>query len=97
MKTCCGPTLSTCGIILSIWGIIQLAIMGAFFWVHSVNLVEDISVSEEDFIKHPDIVDDAYKAQAKNCWIVAGIYVALLALSAQQMWANLKPKPFTGM
>lgn len=79
---------------MSVWGIVQLAIMGALFHVRSVNLVEDVSVSEEDFALHPELVDSAYKQQAYNCWVCAGIYVLLLALSAQQMWLNIKPKPY---
>ena len=51
-------------------------------------------ISEEDFASHPKLVDDAYKQQAYNCWVCAGIYILLLALSAQQMWLNIKPKPY---
>ena len=71
--------------------------MGAFFWVRSVTLVEDINISEADFISKPEMAEDAYRAQAKNCWIVAGIYAVVLGISGQQMWANIRPKPFMGL
>ena len=30
----CGPKLSLCGVVLSIWGIVQLSIMGVFFYIN---------------------------------------------------------------
>lgn len=98
MKTFCGPTLSGCGIILSIWGIVQLGVMGALFYVQSVNLIEDVPVHNmTEYMENPHHVTEAYHQQAYNSWVCAGLYVLLLAISAQQMWLNIKPVPYTGM
>ncbi|XP_037952430.1 ribonuclease kappa-like [Teleopsis dalmanni] len=43
----CGPKLSLCGLIISVWGIIQLVLMGLFFYIHSVALIEDLPLEEE--------------------------------------------------
>ena len=29
----CGPKLSLCGVVLSAWGIVQLSMMGIFFYI----------------------------------------------------------------
>ena len=42
----CGPKLSLCCTVLSAWGIIQLLLMGVFFYVRAVALVEDIYLEE---------------------------------------------------
>ncbi|OQV22319.1 hypothetical protein BV898_03817 [Hypsibius exemplaris] len=71
--------------------------MGAFFYVRSVNLVEDVPINEADFISHPEMADAAYKQQAYNCWVCAALYVLLLAFSGHQMMVNIRPAPYTGM
>ena len=38
----CGPKLSLCGVVLSAWGIVQLSLMGIFFYIRSVALIEDL-------------------------------------------------------
>ena len=43
----CGPRLSLCGVVLSAWGIVQLSLMGVFFYINSVALIEDIPLAEE--------------------------------------------------
>lgn len=67
----CGPKLSLCGIIISIWGIIQLVsfhqpnyclfntcdvfkqvLMGFFYYIRSVALIEDLNISEEHTFKN---------------------------------------------
>ena len=42
----CGPKLSLCCTILSVWGIFQLTLMGIFFHINSVALIEDIHLEE---------------------------------------------------
>jgi len=86
----CGPKLSLCGLIVSIWGIIQLLLMGVFYYIHSVALVEDLPLDEhyespQDFYA---AVDRAYSQNALNCWIAALMYVATLVVSAWQFYAN---------
>ncbi|XP_055387562.1 ribonuclease kappa [Condylostylus longicornis] len=86
----CGPKLSLCGLIISIWGIVQLVLMGVFYWMHSVALIEDLPIEEE--YHDPKLfysdVNSAYNQNAINCWIAACIYVVTLLISAQQFHAN---------
>jgi len=86
----CGPKLSLCGLILSVWGIIQLVLMGVFYYIHSVALIEDLPIEEhyhspEEFYA---AADRAYAQNAYNCWIAACIYVGTLLFSAHQFYAN---------
>ncbi|XP_055309731.1 ribonuclease kappa [Sitodiplosis mosellana] len=86
----CGPKLSLCGLILSVWGIIQLTLMGIFYYVHSVALIEDLPLKHtyerpSDFYTD---ADKAYSQNALNCWIAACIYVLTLVVSGQQFYAN---------
>ena len=67
----CGPKLSLCGVVLSIWGIIQLSIMGVFFYINSVALIEDINL-EETYTSMDRLrtdMDKGYQQNALNCWI----------------------------
>jgi len=86
----CGPKLSLCGLIISIWGIIQLTLMGVFYYIHSVALIEDLPL--EEHYTSPEkfyiAADNAYNQNAYNCWIAACIYVLTLILSGQQFYAN---------
>ncbi|XP_065656041.1 ribonuclease kappa-like isoform X1 [Hydra vulgaris] len=75
----CGPKLSNCCFVLSIWGIIMLILMGIFFNIESVALIEDIPSTE-----------DGYSQASKNCFIAAGIYGAVLILCCYQKWAISK-------
>ena len=67
----CGPKLSLCGVVLSAWGIIQLSIMGVFFYINSVALIEDINLKEEyeDMSQLRTDMDKGYQQNALNCWI----------------------------
>ncbi|XP_068688805.1 ribonuclease kappa-B-like isoform X1 [Montipora foliosa] len=76
----CGPKLANCCFILSIWGIIMLILLGIFFSVRSVALIEDIPSGMDE--------PSGYKSSAKNCFIAAGIYVLTLIFSAHQKWVN---------
>ncbi|XP_018569685.1 ribonuclease kappa-like [Anoplophora glabripennis] len=86
----CGPKLSLCGLIISVWGVIQLALMGVFYYIGAVALSEDIPSVEF----HGDLsafyaeVDKGYHQNAYNCWIAALLYLITLAFSAHQFWAN---------
>ncbi|XP_066996481.1 ribonuclease kappa-B [Anabrus simplex] len=89
----CGPKLSLCGLIISVWGIFQLVLMGIFYKIRSVALSEDLpGVDEEakftdmnDFLRH---ADDGYDMNAYNCWIAAGLYVITLLVSGHQFYVN---------
>ncbi|ODN02203.1 Ribonuclease kappa [Orchesella cincta] len=92
----CGPKLSLCCLLLSIWGVIQLALMGVFFYIKSVALVEDLPLEEEYKPTEEDMknfygdVDRAYSQNAFNCWIAACLYVGTFLISAQQFYMNNK-------
>ena len=86
----CGPKLSLCGLILSVWGIIQLTLMGVFYYIRSVALLEDLPLEEnppsiEHFISE---VERGYNQNAMNCWIAALLYVVTLVVSGHQFWMN---------
>ena len=86
----CGPKYALCGLILSVWGIFQLALMGLFFYVNSVALVEDVPLkgmfsSPKEFYAE---ADRGYKQNAYNCWIAACIYVLTFLFSGHQFYIN---------
>ncbi|CAG5029350.1 unnamed protein product [Parnassius mnemosyne] len=88
----CGPKLSLCGLILSVWGIIQLTLMGVFYYIEAVALLEDLPLEEEG--GHHTIegfihkVEVGYSQNAYNCWIAALLYVITLVISGHQFWMN---------
>ncbi|EDW09727.1 hypothetical protein AWZ03_008853 [Drosophila navojoa] len=86
----CGPKCSLCGLIISVWGIVQLVLMGLFFYIHSVALIEDLPLAEEykTLDEFYTAANAAYNQNAYNCWIAACIYVLTLLLSAQQFYMN---------
>jgi len=90
----CGPKLSLCCLLLSVWGIVQLALMGIFFYIKSVALIEDLPLKEdygeEGMGAFFAAVDNAYSQNAYNCWIAACLYVGTLLISGHQYWANTK-------
>merc|ERR1711962_1380829 len=45
-KRLCGPKLSNCCFVLSIWGLVMLLIMGLLFRMESVALLEDLPEAE---------------------------------------------------
>ncbi|KAM6949449.1 ribonuclease kappa-A-like [Aplochiton taeniatus] len=93
MASClfCGPKLAACGIVISIWGVIMLAMLGIFFTTHSAVLIEDVPVTEEDMREDktpPNNVYSLYNQVGFNCFIAAGIYVAVGLLSFCQIKLN---------
>jgi len=89
----CGPKLSLCGLILSVWGIIQLSFMGIFYYVRAVALAEDLpGMGEEDKITSIEQfykdAEHGYTQNAYNCWIAACLYIVTLAFSGHQFWMN---------
>ncbi|XP_023329277.1 ribonuclease kappa-B [Eurytemora carolleeae] len=86
----CGPKLSLCGVVISAWGILQLSLMGVFFYIHSVALIEDIPLEEEytDLSELRKEMESGYNQNALNCWIAALLYLVTLCFSVQQFWMN---------
>merc|ERR1712189_118567 len=77
MPRICGPKLSNCCFILSIWGIVMLLILCILFKVQSVALTEDVA----------HITEKGYNATATNCFIAAGIYGVTFVISFYQRYA----------
>ncbi|XP_060791866.1 ribonuclease kappa-A [Neoarius graeffei] len=87
----CGPKMATCMLVLSMWGVIMLAMLGIFFSVHSAVLIEDVPLNEQD---HQDTsrtlqsVYAVYDQVGYNCFIAAGIYVVIGFVSFVQVRMN---------
>lgn len=86
----CGPKLSLCGLVLSVWGIIQLTLMGVFYYIGSVALLEDLPLGENHHTIDEFVADvqSGYYKNAYNCWIAALLYVITLVVSGHQFWMN---------
>ena len=72
----CGPKCSHCCFVLSIWGIVMLAVLGALFQSNSRALRVD---SQHNTVEN-------MKEIGQNCYIAAGVYAATMAISYWQMW-----------
>ncbi|KAI5104297.1 ribonuclease kappa-A [Silurus meridionalis] len=83
----CGPKLATCMLVLSMWGVIMLAMLGIFFSVHSAGLIEDVPLKEEDYNQIQDVYA-VYNNVGYNCFIAAGIYVVIGLVSFVQVRLN---------
>uniref|UniRef100_A0A3B4TP36 Ribonuclease, RNase K a n=1 Tax=Seriola dumerili TaxID=41447 RepID=A0A3B4TP36_SERDU len=85
----CGPKCAACGIVLSTWGVIMLAMLGIFFSVHSATLIEDVpapnDIHQEDY---PQRIYELYNKVGYNCFIAAAVYVLVGAFSCCQMRLN---------
>lgn len=87
----CGPKASIVGLVLSIWGILQLAVTGLLLHQRSVAFVEDLHLEDSAFESPDSLVtalDNKFQQGALNCWIAALMYVATLCLFIQQYWMN---------
>ncbi|CAF0919997.1 unnamed protein product [Adineta steineri] len=89
----CGPKLSLCCSIISVWGIIQFILMGIFFFVEAAPLLDDFEFDAKnatDINVFESGLKAAFHQRAYNCWIAAFLYVALLVFSGMQFMTNLK-------
>ncbi|KAM6959896.1 ribonuclease kappa-A [Tautogolabrus adspersus] len=85
----CGPKLSACGLVLSLWGVIMLSMLGIFFITHSAVLIEDVPFEEADIHQDsPQKIYELYDKVGYNCIIAAAIYVFFGAFSFCQMKLN---------
>ncbi|TMS01928.1 ribonuclease kappa-A-like [Larimichthys crocea] len=88
----CGPKLAACGMVLSTWGVIMLALLGIFFSTHSAVLIEDVPLTDEDFDPKnpPQVIYELYNKVGYNCFIAAAVYVLFGFFSCCQMRLNKK-------
>lgn len=86
----CGPKLAACGLVLSIWGVIMLAMLGIFFTTHSAVLIEDVPFTEDMHNQETQLqgIYKLYNQVGYNCFIAAAIYVAIGLLSFCQVRLN---------
>ncbi|KAJ0174058.1 hypothetical protein K1T71_010204 [Dendrolimus kikuchii] len=72
----------TCCMVLSFWAIIQLVLMGIFFKVETVALLNSVGAKEyenaDDYIK---LTKKNYNIVAVNCFIAAGMYLVMAGIS----------------
>jgi ribonuclease kappa len=88
----CGPKLSLCCTVISIWGIIQFILLGIFFFVQAVPLLDDFKIINPnltDINAFNSQLKHAYQERAINCWIAAVLYVALLIFTGIQFKQHL--------
>ncbi|XP_034712803.1 ribonuclease kappa-A [Etheostoma cragini] len=86
----CGPKLAACGIVLSTWGVIMLAMLGIFFTTHSALLIEDVPFTDEDIHQdtNPQRIYTLYNKVGYNCFIAAAVYILFGFFSCCQMKLN---------
>ena len=46
----CGPKLSLCGVVLSAWGIVQLSLMGIFFYIRRYTITYYLLLKDGAFV-----------------------------------------------
>ena len=87
----CGPKLSLCCTVISVWGIVQFILMGIFFFVEAAPLLDDFDFDAD---ANNDIfrttLKNAYSQRAYNCWVAAFLYVGLLVFAGSQFLTNQK-------
>lgn len=88
----CGPKLSLCCSVISVWGIIQCLLLGIFFFVQAAPLIDDFDFDHEGTTQNvfDERLKEAFHQRAYNCWIAAFLYVALLVFAGSQFITNLK-------
>ncbi|XP_076828968.1 ribonuclease kappa-A [Brachyhypopomus gauderio] len=87
----CGPKLSACLLVLSIWAVIMMAMLGIFFSTHSALLLEDVPFTEEDIHDEQTALQNIHRLFNQvgyNCFIAAAIYVVVGFVSFCQVRLN---------
>ena len=92
----CGPKLSICCSILSVWGIVMLFLLGIFLEFRSVAFAEDLPL--EEYVGTETFDSDMtriYTQAAYNCFIAACLYIVSLGLSVWQYYLNRRASSTT--
>ncbi|PRD21708.1 UNVERIFIED_CONTAM: Ribonuclease kappa [Trichonephila clavipes] len=85
----CGPKLSVCCSILSVWGIIMLVLLGIFLGVYSAAFAEDLNLEEDiDKSDFKNKMKREFTQASYNCLIAACLYVLSLCVSIWQYYLN---------
>ena len=88
----CGPNLSFCCTVISVWGMVQFMFMGIFFFTEAAPLLDDFEI--EPYAGNEAVfqanLKNAYSQRAYNCWIAAFFYVGLLVFAGSQFLTNQK-------
>lgn len=85
----CGPKSSLCFLLISIWGLVQLSIMGILYYNHSVALFDDLGLESEEFDDLNEfytLVDTEYEHAAYNCWIAACLNFITIAFCSSKFY-----------
>ncbi|KAK8398806.1 hypothetical protein O3P69_004124 [Scylla paramamosain] len=90
--TFCGYKFSLCLLLISAWGLVQLLVMGLFFYGEAPAFLEDLPLedhydSRENFVTD---VNKGFKNNAFNCFIAACLYIVTLGVSGWQFYLNQK-------
>lgn len=92
--TMCGPMFTMSCLLLSIWGLVQLTIMGVCFYCHCVSVFDDLGFDvkedveikhQEDLSKFYEEVDHRYRRAAYNCWIAALVFFVLISCCSSKL------------
>lgn len=86
----CGLKVVTTFLILSTWGIIQLAFTGLCLHFRAISFVEDIPVAPH--IQDPSLIEQelekGYSQAALNCGIASLLYLLTFCASLHQYWLH---------
>lgn len=89
----CGLKLCYFGLVLSTWGVVQLALTGVFLHFRATAFVEDIRLKDQVYTSAEELRNDlevGYAQSALNCWVASLLYVITFCVSAQQFWMHQK-------
>ncbi|KAK2181934.1 hypothetical protein NP493_376g03035 [Ridgeia piscesae] len=74
--------------VVSLWGIVMLALMGVFLQFNALTFAEDLPFDEEklaNVTERAEHIDEVYQSVSMNCYYAAGAYVVTFIASAV-MW-----------
>ena len=87
----CGPRLAIFGIVISVWGIIQLSAMGLACLNKSVAFIGDLTFEENNKTSAEsvkDVIKNQFTIVSKNCGVAVALYILTLIVAVHQMWVN---------
>lgn len=82
--------------VLSVWGMVQLTIMGLLYLSKSVALIEDLGLKEaSDYDKDSPIpfyqkADQKYESVGYNCLYAVSLYLLTFGIALHQYYSNVR-------